>query len=171
MSLTNAMFDKALLSPAQQTQLPDAYAVRPLELADFHKGYAKCLSGLTAVGNLTEQLFADAFKRMQRSGDYYILVVEDTACQLIAAMGSLVVEQKLFRDCCCVGHLEDIVVAEDRRGLGLGRAVVEQLLHLARVTGCYRVVLDCDESTEAFYAKCGLQNKGIQMAALVSPPQ
>lgn len=44
------------------------------------------------------------------------------------------------------------------------RSIVDELVRRAEQEGCYKVILDCDESNVAFYAKCGLKTKGVQMA-------
>ncbi len=36
----------------------------------------------------------------------------------------------------------------------------------AREAGCYKVILDCAEENAAFYEKCGLTIKEIQMVRL-----
>lgn len=41
--------------------------------------------------------------------------------------------------------------------------VIEALLIAAKDSGCYKVILDCAESNSAFYEKCGLTRKEVQM--------
>jgi GNAT superfamily N-acetyltransferase len=48
--------------------------------------------------------------------------------------------------------LEDLFVREDARGTGLGRALVEATVDLARQRGCRRVELDANEDNEAALA-------------------
>jgi glucosamine-phosphate N-acetyltransferase len=40
-------------------------------------------------------------------------------------------------------------------GKGLGKGIIDFLTDVARRSGCYKVILDCDESNTGFYAKCG----------------
>ena len=54
--------------------------------------------------------------------------------------------------------LEDVFVADDARGTGLGRALVEAAMERARARGCRRIELDVQESNEhaiRLYVKCG----------------
>ncbi len=44
--------------------------------------------------------------------------------------------------------IEDVFVAEDARGTGLGRALVQRALDLARERGCGRAELDVDDVNE-----------------------
>ena len=48
--------------------------------------------------------------------------------------------------------LEDLFVRESARGSGLGRALVEQVVALARERGCRRVELDTNEANEGAVA-------------------
>ena len=55
-------------------------------------------------------------------------------------------------------YLEDLVVHEDVRGTGAGRAIFEELGREARARGCARIdwaVLDWNEGAMAFYRKIG----------------
>ncbi|KAI7826370.1 acyl-CoA N-acyltransferase [Kickxella alabastrina] len=149
--------------------IPANYIMRPLELTDFRKGYMECLSNLTIVGDVTEDMFSDNFEEMQRAGGYFIIVIEDLLAERIVASGSLVVEQKFLRNCGRVGHIEDIVVAKGQQGKRFGFTVIKQLLELANATGCYKAILDCDADNVAFYEKCGLVNKGNVQMAVYAP--
>lgn len=80
------------------------------------------------------------------------------------ASATLMVEVKFIRDCGRCGHIEDVVVDSSYRGLRLGARVVEALAGAAREAGCYKIILDCSEDNVAFYEKCGLTRKAVQMA-------
>jgi glucosamine-phosphate N-acetyltransferase len=41
--------------------------------------------------------------------------------------------------------------------------VIDALLTYAKQAGCYKVILDCGEANVAFYEKCGLKRKEVQM--------
>ena len=41
--------------------------------------------------------------------------------------------------------------------------VINALIQHARDVGCYKVILDCSEQNIAFYEKCGLERKEVQM--------
>ncbi|PIA16913.1 glucosamine 6-phosphate N-acetyltransferase [Coemansia reversa NRRL 1564] len=161
---SNSLFDSSVLGNSVASMVPDNHKIRPLELTDYHKGYLECLSNLTVVGNVTEQMFGDSFEEMQRTGSYFVVVVEDLASKKVVASGTLLVEQKFHRGCGRVGHIEDIVVAKGQQGKRFGFTIVKQLLEIANATGCYKSILDCDAANAPFYEKCGMENKGVQMA-------
>lgn len=62
-----------------------------------------------------------------------------------------------------VGHIEDVVVDAAARGQRLGQRLVDALVAAAKAAGCYKVILDCAEHNVAFYEKCGLTRKEVQM--------
>jgi len=41
--------------------------------------------------------------------------------------------------------------------------LIEAAADAAKAAGCYKVILDCSESNVAFYEKCGLTRKEVQM--------
>ena len=48
--------------------------------------------------------------------------------------------------------------------------MVSGLMAAAAQAGCYKVMLDCDVSNQAFYEKLGLEHKGSQMVSASSMP-
>jgi GNAT superfamily N-acetyltransferase len=58
--------------------------------------------------------------------------------------------------------LEDLFVREAARGTGLGRAILEQVVTLARERGCRRVELDVNDNNDgalALYRSMGFDNR------------
>lgn len=62
------------------------------------------------------------------------------------------------------GHIEEISIAKEHQGKGLGLKMVRALNALAAAVGCYKTILNCGERTEQFYVKCGYHNSGIEMS-------
>uniref|UniRef100_A0A061R1F9 Glucosamine 6-phosphate N-acetyltransferase n=1 Tax=Tetraselmis sp. GSL018 TaxID=582737 RepID=A0A061R1F9_9CHLO len=90
-------------------------------------------------------------------------VVSDASEQRVVATATLLVERKFIHGCGKVGHIEDVVVDPGYRGQRLGQRLIEDLVGRAKAGGCYKVILDCSEDNAAFYEKCGLSRKEIQM--------
>lgn len=80
--------------------------------------------------------------------------------------GAVVYEQKLRGG--ILGHIEDIVISEDRSGIGLGRALISHLVEEAFKAGCYKVVLSCSPEVSQFYEKCGFYQAGLSMRILAA---
>ena len=81
----------------------------------------------------------------------------------IAAVASLVVVNKIIRSGNRVALIEDVAVAEEYRGLGLGKMLIEDLLKLSVDKKCYKTVLNCSDDNMAFYEKCGMYKAENQM--------
>lgn len=143
----------------------DEHLLRALESGDFHKGYLKLLTQLTVVGHITEEEFLERLEKLRKLGDlHHVLVVEDLRAQTVVASGTLFVEEKFVRSCGKVGHIEDVVVDKNVRGLHLGQRVIAVLTEKAKEVGCYKVILDCSVQNAPFYEKCGFFRKEVQMA-------
>ncbi|KAG0257552.1 Glucosamine-phosphate N-acetyltransferase-like protein [Actinomortierella ambigua] len=162
---SSALFSPSLISSEVQSQLPEGYLMRPLEMTDYEKGFYDCLAGLTVVGTATAETFATCFDSMQRvPGVYHIVVIEDLSQERIVASGTLIVEQKFIRSSGKAGHIEDIVVHDSQRGKKFGIRLIDQLRYLAQQLGCYKLLLTCSESNEAFYQKSDFVRKDLHMA-------
>lgn len=75
----------------------------------------------------------------------------------------MLIERKFLRGCGLCGHVEDVVVDERARGKRLGVKLLEAAVEAAKAAGCYKIILDCSEANVAFYEKCGLTRKEVQM--------
>ncbi|CAL5063730.1 unnamed protein product [Urochloa decumbens] len=142
----------------------DAYIIRPLDLADLSKGFCELLAQLSPSPPLSEEAFRARFAELAALGaDHLVLVAEEVATGRLAAAGAVMVERKFIRRCGLVGHLEDVVVDAAARGRGLGERLVRRLVEHARGRGCYKVILNCTTELKGFYAKCGFEEKNVQM--------
>lgn len=70
-----------------------------------------------------------------------------------------------------VGHIEDIAVAKDQQGKKLGLRIIQALDYIAAKIGCYKSILDCSETNEGFYVKCGFRRAGLEMAHYYETPK
>ncbi|KIZ04131.1 glucosamine-phosphateN-acetyltransferase [Monoraphidium neglectum] len=154
--------------------------VRRLESGDYDKGFLGLLAQLTTVGDIDKTAFEQRLKEVS-SDDYHIAVVEDKASGKLVGTAALIVERKFIHACgkasgvaalrmrpaaaepMRVGHIEDVVVDQAARGQRLGQRLIEELVRVCKEKGCYKVILDCADHNVAFYEKCGLTRKEIQM--------
>ncbi|KAF3954089.1 hypothetical protein CMV_020518 [Castanea mollissima] len=106
---------------------------------------------LTICDSVSDKDFEDRFRELIALGDDHIIsVIEDESPGKIIATGSIFIEKKFLRNCGKVGHIEDVVVDSNARGLKLGKKIIAFLTKHAHLMGCYKVILDC-----------GLENKSI----------
>ncbi|PON83097.1 FkbH domain containing protein [Trema orientale] len=140
------------------------FQVRRLELSDKNKGFIELLQQLTVCDSVTDKDFEDRFQELSSLGDDHVIcVIEDDQSGKIIATGSVFIEKKFIRNCGKVGHVEDVVVDSNARGLQLGKQIVGFLTDHAQSVGCYKVILDCNDENRTFYEKCGFKQKEIQM--------
>lgn len=136
---------------------------------DYYKGYLRLLSQLSrqhtdiqSMEDLTYNQFRDIYQQITQNRNHHIYVIEFNG--MIVASCTLLVEPKFLRGGSLVGHIEDVVVDEKHRSLGLGKVLVQYATNAAKGFGCYKVILDCKNELVPFYKKCGLENMGSQMA-------
>lgn len=159
--------ERARVENAMRRDVPavemKGYVLRSLELEDYGRGFMACLNQMTVPVDITNLQFEERYCAMSMAGCYRVVVAYDPAENRIVGTGTLVVERKFIRGCVLKGHIEDVVVSADKRGLGIGKEIVQHLLRVSRALGCYKAALVCDATRMAFYEKCGLTEKEREM--------
>ncbi|KAB1200161.1 Glucosamine 6-phosphate N-acetyltransferase [Morella rubra] len=141
------------------------FHVRRLQISDKSKGFIELLRQLTVCDSVSDQDFEKRFHDISSLGDNHVVgVIEDEFSGKVIATGSVFIENKFVRNCGKVGHVEDVVVDLNARGMQLGNEIVTFLTDHARSIGCFNVILDCSMENRSFYEKCGFKQKAIQMA-------
>ena len=161
---------------------------RKLEINDYNLGYLQLLEQLTSVGDIPYDEWTTRYNEIQDNPCIQIWVMVDTVkCQNtfgtaepelaatpkgvalhgtnnIIATGTIILEPKFIHNNGTVGHIEDIVVDKDKNGLGIGKKLIDDLVNIAKNSGCYKVILNCSETNVGFYEKAGFKLKDRQMA-------
>ncbi|XP_037089263.1 glucosamine 6-phosphate N-acetyltransferase-like [Pollicipes pollicipes] len=147
--------------PAISPEQPgDGLLLRPLQRADYDKGFLTLLGQLTQVGDISREAFLKRYEGMARCPDtYYPVVVEDEVKGQVVGAATLVVEQKFIHNCAVRGRLEDVVVSDDYRGKQLGKLLIAVINLLAKKLHCYKITLDCKDIMIPFYSKMGYTNE------------
>ncbi|RKP04848.1 acyl-CoA N-acyltransferase [Thamnocephalis sphaerospora] len=160
-----SLFAANLISSQVCQSLPAGYVLRPLAIDDYEKGFIEALSHLTEVGQHSKATFLERFSYIKaHNHEYFTIVIEDIKRAKIMAAGTVFVERKFIRGNGLVGHIEDIVVHKEARGLQFGRYIIEALKSIGANVGCYKIILDCSEKNVPFYVKCGFKQKEVEMA-------
>lgn len=81
----------------------------------------------------------------------------------IVGTGSVLIENKLIHDMGRAGHIEDVVVDETFRGLGLAKMLMQRLIGYAKEHGCYKIILDASDLVMPFYEKLGFKRHANNM--------
>ena len=79
----------------------------------------------------------------------------------IIAYGSIIIENKIRGE--VAGHIEDIVVDENYRGLYIGNKLINELVNISKKNNCYRITLFCKEPLTKFYSRIGFKVDSVNM--------
>ncbi|GAA5981400.1 hypothetical protein JCM10908_004096 [Rhodotorula pacifica] len=162
------LYDASLLPQELLSNLPDGLTLRPLAASDYARGHLQLLTNLTSAPDVGQEAWSnrfDDFKRVNAVQLTYlpIVIVENDSDRLVG-QATVFIERKFLRNAGLCGHVEDVVVDPRMQGKKLGLKLIEVLTALSEKVGAYKTILDCDPKNEAFYAKCGYENKGCEMA-------
>jgi len=136
----------------------DSLNFRLLEKEDYNRGYLELLKQLTVIGNISNEKFNDIFDKIKTK----IWVIEDN--NKIIASASLFLEQKIIHECGVVGHLEDVIIDEKYRSIGLGKFIICKMVNIAKERGCYKLIGDCKPELVEFYKKNGFESNNVQIS-------
>ena len=105
------------------------------------------LATLTVSPPVAPSVYSALFSHLKACPDtYYIVVIIHRSTDQMVAHGTVVDERKFIHGGSVAGHIEDIVVSPEVRGMGLGITLVKGLRDMATIgLGCYKVILDCKE--------------------------
>jgi glucosamine-phosphate N-acetyltransferase len=142
--------------------------IRRLEENDYELGFLNILTELTTVGTISKEEWLNQFKIVSSNSSIEIWVIHNTLLNKILGSATLFIEPKFIHNCSNVGHIEDVVLSKSTQGTGLGKKIVTFLVERAKLRGCYKVILDCNQETIGFYQKCGFRVKDTQMALYYS---
>ena len=147
--------------------------MRLVEPGDYYKDYFLLLSDLSDIDptKINLQQFSRYIDNMHINYKQ-VWVIEDTRYKKIVCSMTILFEDKLIHTMSKVCHIEDLVVHHSVRRYGLGRAMMDHALQMAKEYDCYKMTLYCKDDLIPFYEKCNLQKKGVEMAMYLAdlPP-
>lgn len=142
--------------------------IRWVQPRDIYKGLIKCLNELSPTTLTEEDALSILNARKQRSVDTIVLIQyakgwHVTGQHRVAGTASYYIEPKFIHNGGSVCHIEDVVVLSEARGMGYGKELIDFIIKIANDAGCYKVILNCDESKVGFYEKCGFHKHSVEM--------
>ena len=127
--------------------------------------YITLLSLLTDAPDMSTQDFYEKVKEVSTMGQIMICFCIDCDNNIsIVGSGTIIYEPKIIHGGKYVGHIEDIVVDDKHRSMGIAKNILDELLLSSKYHDCYKVILDCKPELIEFYEKCGFELRGNQMA-------
>lgn len=134
-----------------------------LHIDDIDENYVNILSTLTIISKEDIPNMKKAYSKIKNNPLIQIWVYKNDKGNVLMT-GTLIIEQKLYRNCQKVGHIEDICVSIHEQGKGLGKIMINHLKEIAKQNDCYKIILDCSMNVKPFYEKSGFDSKNIQMS-------
>ena len=131
--------------------------VRPLTECDLNNGFLETLDALRPASDLAPQRAREVFRRLDGNPDCVVAVA--VAGGRVVGAATLLIEHKFINQAGRAGHIEDVAVAADRQGRGIGGALIRYLLARAAEAGCYKTILDCADDVVPFYERLGFRRR------------
>lgn len=135
--------------------------IRELIPEDMDNGFLESLDALRPASGTDRRVAMGVLEEIQDNPCHVVAVA--VVDGRVAGTATMLVERKFIHGGGLAGHIEDVAVAADSQGRGIGRRLVEYLLDVAGKRGCYRTTLDCQEDLVAFYDKLGFRRNGESM--------
>ena len=135
------------------------YQVRELTKNDLDSnlGFLETLSNLAEVGNLSQEKVEEVLEIINAQGSRVFIAVNDEG-QIMGSL-TLMLEQKFLREGKLAGHIEDLVTRKGYEGMGIASALMKKAIEIAQESGCYKLILDCQDELTSFYKKFDFEKK------------
>jgi glucosamine-phosphate N-acetyltransferase len=133
--------------------------VSELVPSDYDSGYLELMQDFS---NYKKDVSSEVFEQyVSNCRDRRIIVIRNTEQKIIGA-GTIFKIEKLHNN--AIGQIEDVMIAEQYRGKGLGKLIVRHLTQIGLDDFlCYKVTLNCLDKNIGFYDKCDFETTGVQM--------
>lgn len=129
--------------------------IRKIQKKDISNGFLHSLNSLRKTSDFSPKKALAIFDKIS-SDPKEVIYVAVIGARVVGA-ASIIIEQKFIHMGGKVGHIEDVVVAKEFQGKGIGQKIVCALLEYARRHGCYKTILDCTDDLIPFYEKLGFK--------------
>lgn len=137
--------------------------IRDIEYQDYHNGYLNLMFEFTNYEYKIDEIqFKYYLDQMKCNGLSKILVIYSNTEKKIIGAGTIFKLSKLHNN--PVGQIEDVIISEKYRGLGLGKLMIDKLNQIGLDEfKCYKIILDCLDKNIDFYKKCNFEIAGVEM--------
>ena len=140
--------------------------IREIQNEDYNRGYLDLMYEFTNYKkNLSEEEFSSYIDNIYKNNTAKILVIIDPNDNKIIGAGTIFKIDKLHNN--SVGQIEDVIISEKYRNLGLGKILIKKLVNIGIYTfNAYKVILNCLEKNIGFYEKSNFKVVGVEMKYL-----
>lgn len=139
------------------------FIIRQINNNDYDKKYLELLQKLTFIE--PEKISREDFTIFidNLNNNHIILVIENSLINIIIGSITILIEPKFIHNLGKVCHIEDVIIDDDFRGLGLGKLLINEAIEISKKSLCYKTILNCSNDNIIFYEKCGLIKNSVQM--------
>jgi len=129
--------------------------IRKLEEKDLFRGFLTSLDSLKKASDLNENKAKDVFNKIKTNPNHlvFVVILDDK----VVGSTTLLIEPKFIHQGGKVGHIEDVVIAKEFQGSGIGEKLINFVLEYAKKNDCYKTILDCSDDLKPFYEKIGFK--------------
>jgi len=129
--------------------------IRKLEEKDLFRGFLTSLDSLKKASDLNENKAKDVFNKIKSNPNHlvFVVILDDK----VVGSTTLLIEPKFIHQGGKVGHIEDVVIAKEFQGSGIGEKLINFVLEYAKKNDCYKTILDCSDDVKPFYEKIGFK--------------
>lgn len=133
------------------------------EKENIKNQYLNLLSNLSDTRIITDNIFFFQLDKIFQNGLIIIAYIEENNKIKLIGSGTLFLQPKLSHGGKNIGQIEDIVVDNNYRNLGIGKNIILKLLEETKTKNCYKIILSCSENLKNYYYKLGFNESGILM--------
>lgn len=135
--------------------------IRKLNENDLFNGFLQSMDSLKQASNLSQEKAREIFNKIKTNPNHFVYVA--ILDGRVVGSTSMIIEPKFIHDGQSVSHIEDVVVAKEHQGKGIGEMLIRYLLELAKENNCYKTILDCSDEVKPFYEKIGFKRHSNAM--------
>lgn len=129
--------------------------IRKLNENDLFNGFLQSMDSLKQASSLSQEKAREVFNKIKTNPNHFVYVA--ILDGRVVGSTSMIIEPKFIHDGQSVSHIEDVVVAKEHQGKGIGEMLIRYLLDFAKENNCYKTILDCSDEVKPFYEKIGFK--------------
>jgi len=132
------------------------------EISDEEDHFNDYFDLMYEFSNYKKDVSYDYFKNyIKKNNKIKIIIIHNNKNKIIGA-GTIFKLEKLHNN--PIGQIEDVIISEKYRGLGLGKKIIKELVKIGiEDFKCYKVILNCLDKNIGFYEKSSFEIAGVEM--------
>jgi glucosamine-phosphate N-acetyltransferase len=134
-------------------------SIKKIKSKDIDRDYVEimsCIREVTLPIKILKQILAS------RSANEQTFIAKNENGKTVG-IATIIFEKKMYHEGKCVAHIEDVSVHADHRNSGVGSALIEHCISIARNEQCYKMILDCSKELKKYYKRFGFFKSGVRM--------